>query len=250
MHGATEQAARAGLFVSRNGAAALAASRGPAAATGKFLADKAGKAASAAAVAGGAAFANTKLKSVSQTRTGTRLSVESKIGGTKITRHFDVNPSTLFGSKGPSPDQNVEGTPHPINGEPIVTQRNRASNGAPIPLNTPAVSWRNAGGWSYKTGTGSFIPAGSSEQQKWIEENQGRAAAALPVSSSPSSDGSPYRTTAGDVIPGGSRDAQLKMEARYELERARENIGKRAMLFAGIQRPSLFEGKTRKGLFS
>lgn len=198
------------------------------------------------------------LKSATQIRGGTRFTLESNVGGVKVNRKVDLKPEQLarqvrgaLGLPNTSAVQaNAEGTAHPSNGEPIVTTRVTARNGAKVPLNSPGINWRNAGGWSYKTTTGKYIPSGSSDQQKFIEENLGSGGYRLHTSTPATSNGQPYRTQSGNIVPGGSREGQLKMEERYAMERQRTFVGKCDSLFSEIPRPSIFSAVPRKGLFS
>ncbi len=246
-HGAPPSA----LAAAARGAGAATASA--AKATGRFLSDNAGKVSAVLAPAAVAAAKDFKVKSVKQVKGGVRVNVESKVAGVKATNHFDVKPRQLLGaarSVSGVDQANAEGSAHPSNGEPIVTSRTSASNSAKIPLNSPGINWRNAGGWSYKTQTGQYIPSGSSDQQKFIEENLGQAGYHLHVASPATSGGAAYRTQNGNIVPAGSREGQLKMEERYALERQRTTLRKCGSLFSDIPRPRLIPAVAPTKLFT
>jgi hypothetical protein len=246
---------------------AAATAPGAARAAGSFIGTNAPKvaqgiAAASSAVAGaklvaqnaGNAARSLGLKSVEQSRNGTRLVLDGKIGELRIKRNVEINHDSVRNALGigaARATRTAEGSPDPRNEEPIVTSRSAAPNGAKIPLNSPSINWRNAGGWSYKTAAGDYVPSGSSDQQKFIETALDRQDTRLPISSVSASGGRPYRTRQNDIVPGGSRAAQGAMEERYRLERLRESsLRKCVSIFSEISGPRLLPVVIPTRLFS
>jgi hypothetical protein len=190
---------------------------------------------SAAAGAAGALSA-THLTGIKPVKGGLQLQVRTqRAGKPAVATHINLKPSTFrrWLGMGDQTAAKMEGTAHPVNGMPIVTTRARTPLGTAIPLNSPATNWANAGGWPYRTQIGAYVPAGSGEQQKYIEEALSSRAVSqlsLPSSSADHSGGKPYVTAEGHIVPPGSHAAQSAMEGRYLQEGGRGLMTKALML--------------------
>ena len=187
-------------------------------------------------------MATTHLTGIKPVKGGLQLQVRTqRAGKPAVATHINLKPSTFrrWLGGGDQTAAKLEGTAHPTNGMPIVTTRSRNQIGTPVPLNSPTTNWANAGGWPYRTQIGAYVPAGSGEQQKYIEEALSSRAVSqlsLPSSTADHSRGNPYVTAEGHIIPPGSHAAQSAMEGRYHQEAGRGLMTKALM----APRPRIF----------